>query len=460
MNNLLEDSFEHMATFGFELEFLALFKEYGTLEPWVFKEGEEPNQTRKLFPEEPRYLGYVGSEHELHMKRLHYFGKQIAELLTEAGVAVKYREKGHPNDDRVSGLEANDAKLGHFNEFCYDAYKTATVVSEETMIWTDPAVNGRRMSVRPNIQQGYFWLGFEIVSRAYQYRDFASAEEDLATICKTLRSKYIISVNAGRESETDSSRCATHVHWGLSGQPYELLHIKRLLTLLWVAEEELMGLHATCRQSMSKYAALLRKQTNMAMDKTGALPGWFNNIDTGTSASWREEMEMHVPRLVWESLHRGKPKVQWLWRADGVEDLARLVGESKASRKAAVGITELLPANFKFVGKVRKSRLNTVEFRHMQGSLCPELVVAWIEVTGKIVEICSRYSPEDFKNLLKEVMSCIAEKESTAYDLLGVLGIGEGLRSIFKVHDQKRLFLPPLDGNPHQEARRLLQSHI
>ncbi|KAI5928476.1 hypothetical protein F4810DRAFT_717068 [Camillea tinctor] len=451
----LQDFFYSTATFGFEIEFLVLFKEYGTSAPWVVKEGEDNGRIRKPVLEEPHDFNETESEHELHMSRLHYFGNQIARELTEAGVVAKYREKGHPTDDGFPNLKSDDSKLGPFDGFCYNAYRTTTIVPEETMIWTDPNMKGARMLVRPESPQGYFWLGFEIVSHAYRHRDFRSAQEDLMTICKTLRSKYMISINAGKDSEIGSSRCGIHIHWGLSGQQYKLLHIKRLLTLMWMTEEDLMGLHATWRQSAFKYAALLRRQTNMALDKGDALPRWLGDLDTGTPAPWRTEMELNIPRPIWESLYQNKPKVQWLWRADEVEDLAKLIGESKMSRKAAIGITELLPANSKFSGKVRRSCLNTIEFRHMQGSLCPELIAAWVEVTGKMVEICVRSSADDFKQFLEKVRVYALDKDWSAYTLLGILGVEENASRVFKEHNQHRLdeeadsdktlFLPPLD---------------
>ncbi|KAI1494796.1 hypothetical protein F5X96DRAFT_693210 [Biscogniauxia mediterranea] len=430
----LEDYFHSTATFGFELEFLVLFKEYGTTAPWVFKEGEDDSKIQKPFPEEPHDFSGTESEHELHMKRLHYFGNEIAKALTEAGVVAEYRSKGHPTEDNLSDLQPNDAKLGPFDEFCYNAYRTTTTVPEETMIWTDPAMDGARMLVRPECPQGH----------AYRRRDFKSAEEDLMAICKILRSKYMISVNAGKDSHIGSSRCGIHIHWGLSGQQYKLLHVKRLLTLMWMTEDDLMGLHATWRQ-----------QTNMALYKADALPRWLDDVDLGAPASWRDEMELNVPRPIWESLHQNNPKIQWLWRTEEVEDLAKLIGEGNMSRKAAIAITELLPAGSKFSGKVRKSCLNTIEFRHMQGSLCPELIAAWIEVTGKMVEICVRYSAEDFTNFLEKVRVCAVDKEWSAYSLLEILGVEEGVNGVFKEHNQerldeeadsdKRLFLPPLD---------------
>ncbi|KAI1397911.1 hypothetical protein F4819DRAFT_58182 [Hypoxylon fuscum] len=428
-------NFPDKATFGFELEFLMLFRESGTTAPLEIN-GQRSQPPRHI-PEEPYGLvkGFH-DEHDMHIKRLHYFGGEIAKVLTETGIVTDYRKKGHPKDNEALNIEDSEPRLGDFAEFCYSTYKQNTIVPEETMIWTDPGADGRRMAVRPETHKGYFWLGFEFVSKTYRYRDFESMKSDLESICRTLRSNYLVSINAGKDSGRDSSRCAIHIHWGLSGEEYNLVTIQRLLTFLWIAEDKLMGLHAAWRQDTRKYAALLQKGTNMATDNISKLPNWVDNPGRG---GWVHEMERNVPAGLRESLHRGRPKIGWLWRAETMEDLARLVGEDTKSRRASVAITELLPATSDFPGKARRSQLNTVEFRHMQGSLHPALIAAWIEATSEIMRRCVESSPRDFTSFLEDVTACVSGANDTAHELLGKLGVAPETCSIFKEFDQQRL---------------------
>ncbi|KAI0841612.1 hypothetical protein F5Y06DRAFT_293312 [Hypoxylon sp. FL0890] len=427
--------FRDVATFGFEVEFLVLFRESGTKFPLRLGSadcGRPPQQVQ----EEPYDLSRSSdNDHEVHMKRLHYFGSEIAKKLTEAGIITAFQEKGHPKAETPS-LEDREPRLGYFDKFCYTSYKENSIVPEETMIWTDPTANGKRMAVRPETPEGYFWLGFEFVSKVYRYRDIDISKSDLAIMCRTLRAEYFVSINAGKESDAASSRCGTHIHWGLSGAEYDLLTVKRVLTFMWVAEEMLMGLHATWRQSATKYDALLQRGTNMATDNISKLPSWTTNLGKG---DWIHEMEQNVPPRVRGSLHCNKPKIQWIWRAETVNDLAMFVGEAKKSRRASVGITELLPATSSFPGKVRRSQLNTIEFRHMQASLHPTLIAAWISVTAEIMSLCVDSSPEDFASILEDAATYVSDKNSTVQELLNKLRVSSETCSVFRSFDQQRL---------------------
>ncbi|KAI2630630.1 hypothetical protein GGR54DRAFT_162438 [Hypoxylon sp. NC1633] len=430
--------FSDVATFGFELEFLVLCKEARGSSLAEFAQNKAQVSQPPQMPEEPQGLTTDTEDlHEIHMRRVHHFGGDIAKKLTEAGISTAYRKKGHPEDGEISNADGAVPKLGEFGEFCYSCYKENTIVPEETMIWTDPAAFGKRMAVRPSTPEGHFWLGFEFVSKVYRYRDFESAKLDLDTICSALREHYIASINVGRDSAFGSSRCATHIHWGLSGRPYELLTVKRVLTLMWVVEEMLMDLHATWRRDAKKYAALLQKGTNMATDNFSELPCWIK--DPGRDDMWDREMEQNVPPRIHTSLHRGRPKVQWLWRAESVNDLAMLVGEASRSRRASVAVTELLSAASGFTGKVRRSQLNTVEFRHMQGSLHPALIAAWIDVTARIMCRCVDSSPQEFRGFLEGVTTCVSRHDSTVHSLLDKLDVSPYTCGVFRRLDQQRL---------------------
>ncbi|KAI1376735.1 hypothetical protein F4677DRAFT_71985 [Hypoxylon crocopeplum] len=433
MDASTNNKFSDMATFGFELEFLVLCKESRVTSPLQLREGDG------RIPEEPRGLIDDSDDpHTAHMKRVHHFGAMIAEKITEAGIVTAYREKGHPNDDEMPDLKEEEPRLGEFDGFCYSCYKRSTIVPEETMIWTDPAAPAKRMAVRPKTPEGHFWLGFEFVSKVYRHRDFESTKSDLEVTCRVLRATYLTSVNAGIDSASASSRCATHIHWGLSGVEYDLVTVKRVLTLMWVVEETLMDLHAAWRRDAGKYAALLQKGTNMATDNTPKLPGWVDDLGKG---DWLYEMEQNVPLDVHSSLHRNRPKIQWLWRAETVNDLAMLVGEANKSRRASVGITELLPAASHFAGKVRRSQLNTIEFRHMQGSLHPALIAAWVDVTAGIIRQCVDLSPKEFRSSLMDMTTCVSNKNSTVQELLDKLGVVPDTCSTVRHLNQQQLDL-------------------
>ncbi|KAI2778935.1 hypothetical protein F4815DRAFT_218516 [Daldinia loculata] len=435
MNTSATNSFSDAATFGVELEFIVLFREAGAV-PLKLENGKHSPPTQQVLEEPSGLTGNDSNDHEVHMERIHYFGNEIAKKLAGAGIPTVYREKGHPKDDKALDPDDAYARLGDFDDFRYSSYKENSIVPEETMIWTDPTAKGKRMAVRPQTPPGHFWLGFEFVSKAYRYHDFDIMKSDFDSTCRTLRANYLVSVNAGKDSGSASSRCGTHIHWGLSGAEYDLITVKRILTLMWVVEENLMGLHASWRQLANKYAALLQTGTNMATDNAPKLPSWIDDLGKGI---WVYEMEQNVPPSVRESLHRDKPKVQWLWRAETVEDLAMLVGEPNKSRRASIGLMELLPATSNFPGKVRRSQLNTIEFRHMQGSLHPTLVATWIEVTAAIMQPCVDLSPNQFRDLLNDVAIYLSSENSNVQGLLNKLGVSREACGLFQEYDQRRL---------------------
>ncbi|KAI0851065.1 hypothetical protein F5Y00DRAFT_25799 [Daldinia vernicosa] len=435
MNPSTTPSFSNTATFGVELEFIVLFREAGAV-PLKLENGKHSSPTQQVLEEPSGLARRDFNDHEVHMERIHYFGNEIAKRLASTGIPTVYREKGHPKDDKALNPDDTYSRLGDFDDFRYSSYKENSIVPEETMIWTDPAAKGKRMVVRPQTPQGHFWLGFEFVSKAYRYHDFDVMKSDFDSICRILRANYLVSVNAGKDSGSASSRCGTHIHWGLSGVEYDLITIKRILTLMWVVEERLMELHASWRQLANKYAALLQTGTNMAADNTPKLPSWIDDLGMG---DWVHEMEQNVPPSVRESLHRNKPKVQWIWRAETVEELAMLVGEPNKSRRASIGLMELLPATSNFPGKVRRSQLNTIEFRHMQGSLHPTLVTAWIEVTAAIMQPCVDLLPDQFRDLLNDIAIYLSSDNSTVQGLLNKLGVSHEARVLFETHNQQRL---------------------
>ncbi|KAI1094455.1 hypothetical protein F5B19DRAFT_499792 [Rostrohypoxylon terebratum] len=362
MNTSNRSQLSDLGTFGYELEFLVHFSE-SDITTLTQETPQEPYASLK---------GY-GDDYQLHLRRLHYFGAKIAGKLTEAGVTTVYREKGHPKDDDAPELNQEDARLGSFDEFCYSSYKQSSIVPEETMIWPDPK-NGKRMAVRPETEEGHSFLAWS----------------ELEAVCRTLLSNYSVSINAGKDSIHGSSRCSVHVHRGMSGKEYDLLTVKRVLTLMWVIEDRLMDLHAAWRRDARKYAALLQHGTNIAADNTTKLPDWAGNLSKG---DWSRVMEQNVP-------------------AEGLSN---------------------------FPGKVRRSQLNTIEFRHMQGSLNPTLIAAWIEVIASIMRQCIDMSAQEFIGLLKVVSTCVSGNNSTIYDLLGELGVAPETSNIFKSSNQECL---------------------
>ncbi|KAI1484077.1 hypothetical protein F4774DRAFT_8810 [Daldinia eschscholtzii] len=427
--------FSDAATFGVELEFLVLFREAG-MAPSKLQNGKHSSPTQGALEEPPDLTKDDSDDHEVHMKRTHYFGNEIAKKLTDTGTPTVYQEKSHPKDEKTLNPSDNYMRLGDFDDYRYTSYKKNTIVPEDTMIWTDPAAKGKRMAVRPETPPGHFWLGFEFVGKAYRFRDFDTMKSDFDSICRTFRSNYLVSVNSGKDSGSASSQCSTHIHWGLSGVEYDLVTIKRILTLMWIAEDKLMELHASWRKHANKYAALLQTGTNMGTGNDSRLPSWINDPGKG---NWFYEMEQNAPPNVWESLHQDKPKVQWLWRAETVEELAMLVGEPKKSRRASIGLMELLPATSNFPGKVRRSQLNTIEFRQMQASFDPALVTAWIEVTATIMKLCVDSPPDHFRDSLNDIATYLSSGNSTIQGLLNKLGVSQEACEAFKSYNQQRL---------------------
>lgn len=127
--------------------------------------------------------------------------------------------------------------------------------------WLPPLGSGGR----------YTWFSLEFKSRVYYSRELSTLRIDLENFCRELVNRFRVSIKCGR----GDARPSAHVHVGYpnpnqgpdSDSALDLftdIHIKRLMTLVWINEPAIMALHATAREDHIRYGSLLREHSHLA----------------------------------------------------------------------------------------------------------------------------------------------------------------------------------------------------
>jgi hypothetical protein len=239
--------------------------------------------------------------------------------------------------------------LGQRVDGIYTGYKDIITISEEeSHMWYQNTVEeARRGPMKPNVQEGFTPITVELASRVYRLDEFETAQREIESICRIVRANFNVFVNRGKAPR----RCGTHIHWGC-GREWAADEVKRLLSFMWSFEDTLMDLHASWRResAMAHYVALIRHHTTLAKQMRRGQTGLdFNAL---------------LPRQ--RQLLRDQA-TRTIWAAQSKRELVALSSPSRV--RGAIGLQEILPVGSDL--KVRNSQLNTIEFRHMQGSLDP-----------------------------------------------------------------------------------------
>lgn len=330
-------------TFGFELEF-------GT-------ELELPGRWRSMTPGEFSCWRQRDPEAFRQWRR-----GAVMNLLHKIRVALETLQVGASRSDaqlhaRVVGPQQahlTGEPLGQLVDGIYTGYKDVITISEEeSHMWYQNATEeARRGPLKPNVREGFTPVTIEIASRVYRLDEFETAEREIETICQTIRENFNVFVNRGKAPR----RCGTHIHWGC-GREWTDEEVKKLLSFTWSFEDQLMDLHASWRRdsAMANYVALLRHHTTLA-----------KQIRRGQAGIDFNALQPRQRQILSDQAMRT------IWAAQSKRELVALSSPNKV--RGAIGLQEILPVGSDL--KVRNSQLNTIEFRHMQGSLDPENISA------------------------------------------------------------------------------------
>ncbi|KAI0179270.1 hypothetical protein GGR52DRAFT_298476 [Hypoxylon sp. FL1284] len=233
---------------------------------------------------------------------------------------------------------------------------------------------------------------------------------------------------------------------------------------MYVLEPALMSLHAPWKRHYHRYAALLSGYTYLEdFSKQGGPPGESQRDSKRDSrddssrpayVDWRKELGHLSPfdqrpcpedkaytkdNFLLSTQQRQTMKlcslssaglpyrrvIGMIWGADNMTQLAWLISCREGARRGAFALHGLVE---KREGVIGSRNLNTIEFRHMHGSLDVQDIMNWVRVMEKVVSISIATCDESYESILQLA-------PSNASDIVSVLE-GMGMRLSLKSAEQ------------------------
>ncbi|KAL1845553.1 hypothetical protein VTK73DRAFT_491 [Phialemonium thermophilum] len=226
------------------------------------------------------------------------------------------------------------------------------------------------------------WVPVEICSPKLPWKDEVRTRAALGAVLHALRSRHPdIAVNY---------TCDVHVHVGRAdGRPFALDTLKRLATLLWLAEEPLRSVRDPASpnyRNVYTWGAEVRLYSRLAQALDGGLLGSSaaaidrdGNLAGGRSA---DDYDVGEKEGVVVDGAREYRAVGAIWMATSRLQLGRMLsGPTKQYRR--------LGFNFSSFGEEdERARRGpkTVEFRVLEGTLADDVVLGWTCICCALVE--------------------------------------------------------------------------
>lgn len=195
--------------------------------------------------------------------------------------------------------------------------------------------------------------------------------------------------------------CGLHVHVGKGQQLFPIHLLRKMFCLMCCVENILFSLCHPFRRYMTYSAALMTNAEEMGLDGKYIAP--------------HPDLEKHVPDEIrenprlWAVLKR-----MWVERdLSEIKVYCRKVSLSMATCRALNADGKPLDDEDEEV-----YAKGTVEFRHQEGTMDPELVLRWSQLAVTIFQFADLAKPDAWRELIRTALKC---KDSADYEL-GILG--------------------------------------
>ncbi|KXX78576.1 hypothetical protein MMYC01_204498 [Madurella mycetomatis] len=254
---------------------------------------------------------------------------------------------------------------------------------EEKRFWESSWIVKKANSAEPldgeKSLNGYIWVPVEICSPKMRLRD-AGTRLRMQKVLTALSSSHRLAANCS---------CEVHIHLGhMDGRSWSLGTLKRLATLLWVAEPVLRAIRDpnspnfnhvyTWGFEMRKHSRLAELVGNPMTHSSSryAVPvpkacSGISDYQVASTLQARNAVPVKEVKAITE-----------IWKTTSHLELGRLLsGREKKYRR--------LGFNFSAFGEEdERARRNprTVEFRIMEGSVEIDLILGWLAICGTIAE--------------------------------------------------------------------------
>lgn len=174
-----------------------------------------------------------------------------------------------------------------------------------------------------------------------------------------------------------TSDCSIHIHIRPESMLDSLQSLKKMASMLWLAEERLNKLyHPTRNHPDSPFNRSLRRYSNLAMDDDPLATGRLED-----HATWLGPVNRDVGE---------EGKLTTIWQALDIYQLRELLRVHPSIGKHD------RPA-YNFFNLFAASEKQTIEFRKMEAMIDAQVVDAWIEVFLLLTNFCMTCSVEQFQ---------------------------------------------------------------
>jgi hypothetical protein len=255
--------------------------------------------------------------------------------------------------------------------------------------------------------EAYIWVPVEICSPKMRLRDTATRAR-MQRVLDGLTSTHRLVANC---------TCEVHIHLGrIDGRPWSLSTLKRLGTLLWVAEPTLRSIRDPTSPNFDNtytWGFALQERSRLAtrLKGLGTAPSALGAIsDRQVSEAIREHSESSrvLPPEVANAFVE-------IWKTSSHLQLGRLLsGPEKKYRR--------LGFNFSAFGEEdERARRNprTMEFRMMDGSIDTRLILGWLAICGVIAESAVVRTDRRFSAALSLLLQRSDERRLSEKETLG-----------------------------------------
>ncbi|KAJ4290063.1 hypothetical protein N0V88_006567 [Collariella sp. IMI 366227] len=303
---------------------------------------------------------------------------------------------------------------------------------DERELWGSGWVVKKANSAEPmdaeKVIKGYVWVPVEICSPKMRLKDPETGAR-MRKVLDNLSSTYRLAANCS---------CEVHIHLGqMDGQALALPALKRLGTLLWVAEPTLRSIRDpkspnaantyTWGFAMREYSRLAEKILDSAAaprELGTVLDQQIFDSMAGRTAAPAKELSA----------------VAEIWKTTSHLELGQLLsGPDKKHRR--------LGFNFSAFGEEderAKRNPRTMEFRMMEGSVEAELVMGWMAICGTIAEVAVAESDARYAAAIDLLLRRLGGEGGGLSETVGnqrgrefrelmlALGISEGIYQAFE----------------------------
>ncbi|KAF5650243.1 hypothetical protein F52700_405 [Fusarium sp. NRRL 52700] len=252
-------------------------------------------------------------------------------------------------------------------------------IDPQYQTWTiETDVSLRRMSG----WAGYKQLnGLEIISRVL--RDTPECWEEVLNMISILRNNFRLTVGKS---------CGFHIHVSKGTGPM-LLHLVRKVSVLMYLAENIVYLLCCPGRRKSRYT-----------------PSLASLLEPLCTDQWSDmnvpaDFEQYIPvdKIV---NRRTLGILKMLWTAKTLQRLKLLITPSMGS-KSCLGLSKCHSFD-EFGGGSEDECKGTVEFRYLEGTLNPELILRWSQLIVSLFQFADLASPEAWQNFVPTVLQCPA----------------------------------------------------